>query len=144
MLSTKHFLGYKRDENKNLVIVSEEALIIRRIYAEFLNGYSLQQIANNLMSDGVLSPSGKGVWYVSTIKSILQNEKYKGDSHLQKTYLPDFLSPRRIKNEGQAMSWYVEDSHAAIISKETFDMVQQEFVNRNRSEERRVGKECRL
>lgn len=131
MLSTKHFLGYKRDENKNLVIVPEEALIIRRIYAEFLNGYSLQQIANNLMDDGVLSPSGKDVWYVSTIKSILQNEKYKGDSHLQKTYLPDFLSPRRIKNEGQAMSWYVEDSHAAIISKETFDMVQQEFVNRN-------------
>ena len=29
------------------------------------------------------------------------------------------------------MSWYVEDSHAAIISKETFDMVQQEFANRN-------------
>lgn len=58
------------------------------------------------------------------------NEKYKGDCHLQKTYLPDFLSPRRIKNEGFAQSWYVEDSHAAIISKETFDMVQQEFQNR--------------
>lgn len=91
---------------------------------------SLKEIAEGLERDGIASPSGRETWHPSTVKSILQNEKYKGDCHLQKTYLPDFLSPRRIKNEGFAQSWYVEDSHAAIISKETFDMVQQEFQNR--------------
>ena len=131
ILNTAHFLGYTKDENGTLKIVPEQAITLRRIYGEFLDGYSLKEIADGLMRDGILSPSGKSRWHPTTIKSILQNEKYMGDSHLQKTYLPDFLSPRRIKNEGQADSYYVEDSHAAIISKEMFDLVQQEFKGRN-------------
>lgn len=131
MMCTASFLGYTMDENGILQIVPEQAVIVKRIYGEFLDGYSLSEIANGLMRDGVLSPMGKTTWHPTTIKSILQNEKYKGDCHLQKTYLPDFLSPRRIRNEGQADSYYVEDSHAGIISKEMFEMVQQEFKNRN-------------
>lgn len=131
ILNTKHFLGYTRDKKGTVLkIVPEEAITVRRIYAEFLDGKSLKEIAEGLERDGIASPSGRETWHPSTVKSILQNEKYKGDCHLQKTYLPDFLSPRRIKNEGFAQSWYVEDSHAAIISKETFEMVQQEFQNR--------------
>jgi len=104
---------------------------VRRIYGEFLDGFSLQEIADGLMRDGILSPSGKDRWYSSTIKSILQNEKYKGDCHLQKTYLPDFLSARRVKNEGQTESYYVENDHAAIISQETFQLAQQHMQERN-------------
>lgn len=131
IMTTARFLGYTKDENGALRIVPEQAITVRRIYAEFLDGFSLKEIADGLMRDNIPSPSGKPTWHATTVKSILQNEKYKGDSHLQKTYLPDFLSPKRIKNEGQADSYYVEDSHAAIVSKETFEMVQQEFVERN-------------
>lgn len=130
IMTTARFLGYTKDENGVLMIVPEQAIIVRRIYAEFLDGFSLKEIADGLMRDNIASPSGKPTWHATTVKSILQNEKYKGDSHLQKTYLPDFLSPKRIKNEGQADSYYVEDSHAGIVSKETFEMVQQEFRNR--------------
>lgn len=129
LMSTAHFLGYEM-ENGVLKIIPEQAMIVRRIYAEFLDGYSLKEICEGLERDGILSPSGKTKWHATTVASILTNEKYKGDCHLQKTYLPDFLSPHRIKNEGQADSYYVEDSHAAIISKEMFDMVQQERMNR--------------
>lgn len=131
VMSTASFLGYTMDKDGKLQILPEQAVTVKRIYGEFLDGYSLSEIANGLMRDGVLSPTGKTTWHPTKIKSILQNEKYKGDCHLQKTYLPDFLSPRRIKNEGQADSYYVEDSHAGIISKEMFEMVQQEFKNRN-------------
>ena len=130
IINTAHFLGYTKDENGTLKIIPEQAITVRRIYGEFLDVYSLKEIADGLMRDGIPSPSGKERWHTSTIKSILQNEKYMGDSHLQKTYLPDFLSPRRIKNEGQADSYYVEDSHAAIISKDMFELVQQEFKGR--------------
>lgn len=130
IINTARFLGYTKNEDGILRIVPDEAIIVRRIYAEFLDGYSLKEIATGLMKDKILSPGGKETWHATTIRSILQNEKYKGDSHLQKTYLPDFLSPRRIKNEGQADSYYVENDHAAIISKDTFEMVQQEFKNR--------------
>jgi len=108
MLSTKHFLGYtKYEKNGRLEIVPKEAVIVKRIYQEFLDGLSLEDIKKRLEEDKILSPSGKEKWYTSTIRSILTNEKYKGDSHLQKTYLPDFLSPHRIKNEGQIESYYV-------------------------------------
>ena len=133
ILNTKHFLGYTRDKKGTVLkIVPEEAITVRRIYAEFLDGKSLKEIAEGLERDGIASPSGRETWHPSTVKSILQNEKYKGDCHLQKTYLPDFLSPRRIKNDGIAQSWYVEDSHADIISKETFEMVQQELKRRHK------------
>lgn len=131
IMSTAHFLGYTKDEDGNLRIVPEEAVTIKRIYQDFLDGYSLRQIKLGLEQDEIKTPTGKDVWHISTIKSILQNEKYMGDCLLQKTYLADFLSPRRVKNEGQAPMYYVEDSHAGIVTKEMFELVQQEFIRRN-------------
>ena len=47
------------------------------------------------------SPGGKEAWSSSTVKSILTNEKYKGDALLQKVYTTDFLSKKKKKNEGE-------------------------------------------
>ena len=38
------FLGYTKDESGKLVIVPEEAMIVRRIYAEYMEGRSFLQI----------------------------------------------------------------------------------------------------
>lgn len=131
IMNTARFLGYKREKNSDVLeIVPEEAITVRRIYREFLQGLSLKEIADGLERDKIPSPSGQEKWHVSTIRSILTNEKYMGDCHLQKTYLADFLSPRRVENVGQADSWYVEDSHAAIVPKEQFALVQEEFKRR--------------
>ncbi len=131
IMGTARFLGYTNDEDGNLRIVPEEAVIVKRIYTEFLEGSTLHQIKRSLESDDIKSPSGGEKWHVSTIKSILENEKYKGDCLLQKTYLADFLSPRRVKNEGQAQMYYVENNHAGIVTDEMYDLVQQEFIKRN-------------
>lgn len=40
------FLGYTKDENKNLVIVPEEAEIVKRIYREYLDGANGSVILN--------------------------------------------------------------------------------------------------
>lgn len=76
IMNTARFLGYTKDEDGTLRILPE-AMIVRRIYEEFLDGYSLTEIADGLMADGILSPSGKETWYPSTIRSILQNENHK-------------------------------------------------------------------
>lgn len=76
------------------------------------------------------TPSNKTKWNPSVIRSMLQNEKYYGAAILGKTYKPDVLSKKRYKNEGQSDMYYVEDSHPAIISKEEFDMVQEELKRR--------------
>lgn len=91
-LAYKRFLGYEKGEDGLPKIVEEEAKIVREIYDRFLEGDTVRTIADNLTSRGIPTPAGKEKWSVSTIMSILQNEKYKGDALLQKTYAVDFLS----------------------------------------------------
>lgn len=126
-LNYSWFLGYTRDENKNLVIVPEQAKIVRRIYREFLNGKAVSAIAKGLTEDGVSTPSGKKRWQTSTVQSILTNEKYYGCAFLGKTCKKDVLSKRRVESEEV---YYVENSHPAIIPKETWDLVQAEMTRR--------------
>ena len=45
------FLGYTKDEDGKLVIVPEEAAVVRRIYAEYLEGASFLQIKRSLEAD---------------------------------------------------------------------------------------------
>lgn len=67
------------------------------------------------------------VWNWSTLKKILTNEKYKGDTLFQKTYNVDYLTKRRAKNNGDLPRFYYEDTHPAIIDKNTWECVQLEF-----------------
>ena len=66
----------------------------------------------------------------STVKSILSNEKYRGDALLQKTFTVDFLTKKAKVNEGEAPQYYVENSHPAIVSGEVFELVQFEMSRR--------------
>ena len=107
-VNTSCFLGYTR-EGEELIIIPDQADIVRRIYREYLEGYSPCMIAAGLTADNNPSPGGKPNWYQSTVVSILGNEKYCGDLLLQKYYVPDFLTHRVVRNEGQLPQYYVED-----------------------------------
>ena len=125
------FMGYSKDEDGNLIIVPEEAEIIKRIYREYLEGKSLAGIGRDLEKDDILTAAGKPRWRPETIKKILLNEKYIGDALLQKTFTVDFLTKKRVKNEGHVPQYYVENSHEAIIPKELFLQAQEELHRRN-------------
>ncbi len=124
------FLGYTKDENKRLVVVPEEAEIVKRIYREYLEGASMLKIARGLEADGILNGAGNERWHTSNINNILRNEKYIGDALLQKTYTVDFLTKKRVKNNGIVPQYYVENSHEAIIPREVFMQVQEELIRR--------------
>jgi DNA invertase Pin-like site-specific DNA recombinase len=124
------FLGYTKDDEGNLVIVPEEAEIVKRIYREYLEGASLLQIGKGLETDGILTAAGKAQWRPTTLQKILRNEKYIGDALLQKTYTVDFLSKKRVKNNGIVPQYYVEGSHEAIIPRDLYMQVQEEMVRR--------------
>ena len=127
----KRFMGYTKDEDGNLIIVPEEAEIIKRIYREYLEGQSLVGIGRGLEKDGIFTAAGKPRWRPETIKKILLNEKYIGDALLQKTFTVDFLTKKRVKNEGHVPQYYVENSHEAIIPKELFLQTQEELHRRS-------------
>ena len=125
-----HFLGYTKDADGNLIIDPEQAEVVKRIYREYLEGYSMDRIAKGLEADGILTGAGKTKWWTSTISKILRNEKYIGDALLQKTYTTDFLNKTRVKNNGIVPQYYVEGNHEAIIPKDIFLLVQEELVRR--------------
>ena len=124
------FLGYTKDENGQLIIEEEEAKVVKRIYREYLEGASLQEIGKGLEADGVLTGAGKKKWRPETIQKILRNEKYIGDALLQKTYTVDFLNKKRVKNTGIMPQYYVEGSHEPIIPRDIYMRVQEEMLRR--------------
>lgn len=125
-----HFLGYEKGEDGTMQIVEDEARIVRQIYGMFLDGQTPSGIAARLTRQGIPSPAGKEKWQSSTVKSILTNEKYKGDALLQKTFTVDFLQKKKKANEGEVPQYYVENSHPAIVTEEVFDLVQHELRRR--------------
>ena len=126
----KNFLGYRKGEDGQPEIVPEEAETIRFIYDRFLAGDSLKGIAKLLEEKGIKSPTGKAEWQFSTIQSILSNERYKGDSIINKTYITDCISKKVRVNNGERPKYYVENSHPAIIDSATFGRVQEELARR--------------
>lgn len=124
------FLGYVKGPDGLPMIIEEEAEIVRQIYAAYLDGKTFKQIAEDLTEQGIKTPKGNDVWSRETVKSILTNEKYKGDARLQKTYTVDFLTKEIKVNRGERKQWYIKDSHDAIVSPETFELVQKEIQRR--------------
>ncbi len=133
MLNHSLFLGYTKTRgDSELTIVPEEAKIVRRIFREYMEGYTLGEIKERLEADGIPTPAGKDVWYASTIQSILTNEKYMGDLLLQKTYTVDFLTKEKAKHSGRFPQYYVENAHPPIVPKEVFRCVQGILLKRER------------
>lgn len=126
----KHFLGYDRGANGEFVINEEQAVTVRYIYKRYLEGYSTYHIANELTDMGIKTPAGKDKWHPSSVQSILQNEKYKGDALLQKTFTQDFLTHKSVVNNGEVPQYYVEGHHEGIVSVDQFDQVQAEILRR--------------
>lgn len=118
------FLGYDKDENGRLVVVESEAVIVRKIFELYLNGLGVHKIKKYLEENKIITVTGKDVWSTSTIDRILSNEKYVGDVLMQKSFIEDFLTGKRKKNEGELDMYFIENDHEPIVSRETFEKVQ--------------------
>lgn len=127
----KKLLGYRRGEDGKPEIVPEEAETVKMIYAMFLDGYSMTDIANRLMVLNRCTALGSEKWNSGIVRNILRNEKYVGDALLQKTYTVDCISHKVVKNHGERPMYLVSDHHAAIIDRDTYNRVQQELARRN-------------
>ena len=127
----KHFLGYKKSEDGQPEIIEREAEVIRRIFNRYLEGDSLVKIKNDLEKDGILTKTGKKEWSTGGIKFMLCNEKYSGDSLLQKTFVENVLTHKSKKNLGERPQYLIRNSHVAIIDRSLFHLVQEEMARRS-------------
>lgn len=126
----KKLLGYQKGPDGMPEIVPEEAVIVERIFNMYLSGETAERISAILKGENIHIPNKNLSFSSSMIANILANEKYCGDSILQKTVTIDCISKTRRKNTGEAPMYYVQNSHPAIISREMFNKTQEELVRR--------------
>jgi len=124
-LNHTQFLGYTKDANGLLVVVPEEAEIVRTIFELYMQGYGCRKIKRWLEEHGIKTVTGKSEWSTSTIDRMLSNEKYMGDALMQKTFTPDKLGGLQLKNTGQQTMYLIENDHEPIIDRETWMRVQE-------------------
>lgn len=123
-------MGYKAGGHGRLEIHEEEAEVVRRIFREYLERRSPEEIARGLNRDGITGTRGKVSWSAVTIMRMLENEKFKGDLLLQNFYTVNYLTKKMTKNRGALDQYYVTDAHEPIISREMWEAVQQETAER--------------
>ena len=113
-------------KNKTLVPDPQEAPIVEYIFSSYLAGKSIGEIADELNEAELKSDKKNSEqWHATIIRYILSNEKYIGDSLVQKRYTPDELPLRQRRNKGEVSQYYIKDSHPAIIAKEIYEAVQE-------------------
>ena len=127
-IPTSALLGYDTDEDGNMVIISQEAEVVKTIYKSFVQGTHPTLIATRLNSIGAKTVYGND-WTASAVKNILQNEKYCGDVLMQKTITIDYLTHTTKINEGEAEQYYIADHHDAIVSRDLWNKAQ-ELLNK--------------
>lgn len=110
---------------KSLQIHAGEAEIVREIFQRYLSGESQERIAQWVTTLGIPTRDGNPHWQRTSITYILRNEKYIGNSLLQKRYTTDTLPFIKKRNYGAKDQYFLEESHAAIISREVFEKTQQ-------------------
>lgn len=107
--------GY-RAENRQLVIVPEEAEIIREIFRRFISGDAMFRIAKDLSARGIRTHRGNP-FENRTIDYILNNPVYLGKLR----WTPSGKTHRNFKNEDSIIA---DALHEPIIDAETWDAAQ--------------------
>ena len=142
--------GYMKDpENpKQLIIDPQTAPIVKRIFEMYSNGIGIVKICNKFHSEKIISPSvylfnqtGSRSrhpdltrpyhWVQTTVRAILCNQTYCGDTVNFKTYSKSNKLKKRLKNSPENILIF-KDTHEAIIDRKTFDIVQKHFEGRKR------------
>ena len=129
VIVSRTMFGFRRLENGEIAINEEQAEAIRLIFDLFLGGMSAGRIKKELEARGVKTALGNETWNAHNILRILQNEKYKGDALLQKTYRPTLFS-KRVENDGVLPKYYVTGCLPQIVSSDIFDRAQAEMSKR--------------
>ncbi len=121
-------LGYRFDSGR-LIIVPEEAAVVRRIFDSYLGGMGINAIMKMLNEQDIPTRNGN-TWCQSSVMRVLRNYAYTGNLLLQQTYRENHLTKRTRQNNGALPKYHITDSHEKIISLEQFNGVQEEIQRR--------------
>jgi DNA invertase Pin-like site-specific DNA recombinase len=122
--------GYTKGNDGELIINEDEAVIVRRIFHEYLNGKGSYVIARDVTKDNIAPIRSAEKWTDSVVKEILKNPIYEGDLILQKTYTTEVLPFTKKTNRGEMPQFLIKDNHEPIINREQGEMVREIYEYR--------------
>lgn len=96
---------------------------MREIYQMYIDGYSTTEIADhlNVMHEQPPIESGRS-WYPTSVKCIIRNEKYVGDSLMQKYYTTNHLEHDTTPDKDLVVDqYYKENTHPAIVARDVYE-----------------------
>lgn len=142
--------GYMKnpDNPKQLIPNPETAPIVKRIFEMYASGIGIVKICDKLTAEKVVCPSVYAFkttgnrsgnpnltkpyrWAQTTVRKMLANQEYVGDTVNFKTYSKSNKLKKRLKNEPENILIF-ENTHEAIIDRKTFELVQKHFAGRKR------------
>ncbi len=147
-LTTNPPFGYmKNPENKDEWLIDKPAAeIVKKIFRLCISGLGPTQIAKQLKADKIMTPTEywKSIgrkcsnpptvpygWVSDTVAGILEKQEYCGDTVNFRTYKKSFKIKKKF--DAPKDKWKIfENTHPAIIDRETFDLVQELRKNRRR------------
>ncbi len=130
-LQFSRLLGYRKGADGNAEIDSDEAKVVKEIFRCYLEGMSLNLIADRLNDRGLKTKGNGSPYRKEVVRRILTNEKYVGDALLQKTFITDCITKKSRKNNGELPMYLVKNHHEPIISRADFNRVQEEIARRS-------------
>lgn len=130
-LQFSRLLGYRKGADGNAEIDGDEAKIVKEIFRCYLEGMSLNLIADRLNDRGLTTKGNGSPYRKEVVRRILTNEKYVGDALLQKTFITDCITKKSRKNNGELPMYLVKNHHEPIISRTDFNRVQEEMARRS-------------
>ena len=129
-VNTTRLFGFNKDADGQLCVDPEQGAVVRRIFRDYLMGFGEGEIARRMRQEGIPGITGTSRWSSTTVRRMLQNEKYQGDLLLQKYYTVSFLTGECARNEGALDQYFVMDAHEGIVSREEWEATQQEMARR--------------
>ena len=133
VLGSSNITGYKKD-NCKLVIVEEEAKMIRRMFELYATGeFGFYKLAKKLSDEGYLNKKGR-FYDKDSLKRMIQNPKYKGFYRARTYEVLDYRTKKRKKNslEEQIIYKCEDGSIPAIVSEELWDRANEILDNRTK------------
>ena len=149
--------GYMRDplDKGHLVPNPETAPIVKNIFKWRADGIGPTEIANRLNKANIVTPSGykktnyssrlidRDNWNISTVKKILCNRIYTGDLVQHTQTKVNYKSKKKITLD-EKLWIIVENTHEALVDKETFEYVNNLRKRNTRNYEIKTNREKRL
>lgn len=107
-------------ETQELEINEEQAKNVKLIFDWYINGKGVYLIAKELNKRNIPTLKGRK-WTHTTVRNVINNDKYVGDLRLQKYYVENPITHKTKVNKGEKDVYLVKNHHQSIISREVWD-----------------------